>query len=220
MIMPCTEGLAPTTITITGDGQEGTKLTLGANSKPTAIQGPTTLEAIDLAPVSSSYNSGLIESGKHELIFGTGVQVLRYNGYFRVGSDLQQEGTENGTGKTPTLTVGSLSHNNLAYISNNIRVGSDGYGHWVDGAMVTINAGTINEINIHRPTRFSKDVNFVFNGGTVKTLTTTISSITGTYEFGKALQIIFNNGMRPTTFDGKAKKIKWLQDKGRSSDYE
>ena len=191
-------------ITITGDGQEGTKLNLGANSKPTAIQGPTTFEAIDLAPVDSTYNSGLIESGQHELIFGTGVQVLRFNGYFRVGSDLGQVGTQNGTGKTPTLTVGSLSHNNLAYSSNNIRVGSTGGGAWMDGAMVTINGGTINEINIHRATQFSKDVNFVFNGGTVKTLTTSIASIPGTYKFAKALQIVFNNGMRPTTFD-KAK---------------
>lgn len=190
-------------ITITGDGQNATKLSLGGatQGKPTAIQGPTTMEAINLAPVSSSYNSGLLESGQYELIFGTDVQVLRFNGNFRVGSDLGQVGTQNGTGETPTLIIDSLSHNNLAYSSNNIRIGSTGGGSWMDGAMLTVNGGTNNEINIHRPTQFSKDVNLVFNGGTVTTLTTSISSITGTYKFGKALQIIFNNGMRPITFD-------------------
>ena len=190
-------------MTITGDGKTGTELRLGEGSAvPAGICGPTTIEQVDLKPLNSTFNAGLLETGQYELHFGKGVQVLRFNGFFRLGADKSAVGDASGSGSTPALTIDSLAHNNLEFSNNNIRIGTNGDGSWMNGANLTIDEGAvINEINIHRPTQFSKDVNIVINGGTVDKLTTTVKRIPGTYLFDKALQIVFNNGTRVSTFE-------------------
>lgn len=193
-------------ITITGDGDAATKLIIGdSTSKPVNISGPTIMEKIQLRPKNKGQNAGLLQTGQEELVLGQGVVMDQYSGYLRVGADLASAGDPEGAGSVPTLTIDSLSHNNVgSKQSNYIRIGT-GYGNWMNGVMVTVNGGTIEEMNIHRQTQFSKDVNFVFNGGTVKKLTTSFNTIPGTteapYQFKQALQIVFNNGMRIENFE-------------------
>lgn len=191
-------------ITITGDGNTETELRLGeGDTIPADICGPTTMENIDLKPLHSNFNAGLLETGQHELIFGEGVLVKQFNGNFRVGADKSAAGDSTGTGSTPTLIINSLAHNNPAWSSNNIRVGTQGNGAWMNGANITINGGTINEVNLHRATQFSKDVNIVINGGEVKKIYRQVNEAAfGTnYLFKGALQVVFNNGIRAGEFD-------------------
>ena len=189
-------------MTITGDGQPDTELRLGEGGNlPTRIYGPTTMEQITLKTPETYENNGLIKTYTDELVLGQGVVVSGpAHGYFRVGNPNWEAGKADGTGNTPTLTIDDISHSDSTK-QVIIRVGT-GDGQWMNGANITINGGTINQMNIHRPTQFSKDVNIVVNGGTIQDLTSSVDTIPGTYLFNKALQIVFNNG---TSADGLKK---------------
>ena len=191
-------------ITITGDGATDTYLTIGNDSGPTDIAGPTTMENIQLYPYKQGVNNGLIQATESELIYGTGVVMHKYYGYTRVGALNAELGDPDGTGNTPTLTVNDITLDNTAYGQQNlIRVGT-GYGYWMNGANITINSGNFNELNFHRSTKFSKDVNIVINGGMVKKIykqNATVDGFTQEYLFNKAFQIIFNNGTKNNVDD-------------------
>lgn len=189
-------------ITITGDGNSNTYLIIGGG-RQTNIAGPTIMENIQLYPKDGSNNSGDLQTNQAELVLGQGVVMHRFNGYFRVGALDAEAGDSNGTGSIPTLTIHELNHDNGAYSGNYIRVGT-GHGKWMNGANITIHGGKVEDINFHRATQFSQNVNLVINGGTIGIIQKqTHASFSGAYQFKKAFQIVFNNGTRDrvTTFD-------------------
>ena len=201
-------------MTITGDGNSGTELSLAADSYPVRIYGPTTMEYITLKTPDTYVNNGLLKTYTDELILGKGVVVSgSTHAYFRVGNLDWEAGNADGTGDTPALTIDEISHSGSAK-NIQLRIGTGG-GAWMNGANITINGGKVEDINFHRATQFSKNVNLVINGGTIGTIRKqTADSFTGTYKFHKALQIIFNNGSRDNVTDFDKASIDGIEDVG------
>ena len=189
-------------ITITSDGNSSTTLNIAPTSSEINIAGPTRFENITLTG-SNNVNQGQLQTQQNELVIGKGVTFSgKINSCFRIGANNAVSGNEQGTGNIPTFVFDGITHS-VSGQTCNIRIGT-GYGHWMNGANVTINGGKVADINFHRATQFSENVNIVINGGTIGTIQKqTNAAFTGTYKFHKALQIVFNNGSfeNVTTFN-------------------